>query len=67
MLLFNCAAMKTPTHHDLAVGNTTHEAPSKIRQDCPADQAIVGMRINYGLHVNAIGVMCGVKPQLAPH
>lgn len=62
MLRFNCASMKTPTHHDLDVGNTTHGAPSNIRQDCPADEAIVGAKINYGLHVNAIGVMCGRKP-----
>lgn len=67
MLRFNCASMRAPTRHDLDVGNTTHGAPSNIRQDCPADQAIVGIKINYGLHVNAIGVMCGVKPQLAPH
>jgi hypothetical protein len=66
MLRFNCASLKTPTTHSLDVGNTTHGAPSNIRQDCPPDEAIVGMKINYGLHVNAIGVMCSHRPQVAP-
>lgn len=66
VLNFNCASLKTPTNHELPVGNTSHGAVAKIRQDCPAGEAIVGMKINYGLHVNAIGVMCGAKPTLAP-
>ncbi len=67
MLRFNCVSLKTPTNHDLDARNTAHGVPSTIRQDCPADEAIVGMKINYGLHVNAIGVMCGHRPQLTPH
>jgi hypothetical protein len=63
---FNCASMKKPTRHDLDIGNTTHGAPSNQRQDCPADEAVTGIKINYGHHVNAIGLMCGRRPEQLP-
>jgi hypothetical protein len=30
-----------------------------VRQDCPNDEAVTGMHIHYGKHVNAIGLICG--------
>ena len=66
MFRFNCASMRIAGHHDIDLGNTTHGAPT-VRQDCPHDQAVIGMQIHFGKHVNAIGLMCGHRPQQLPH
>jgi Cysteine-rich secretory protein family len=61
----NCASMKAPTRHNIDIGNNAPVFPS-IRQDCPHDEAITGMVIRHGKHVNAIGTICGRKPDLSP-
>lgn len=67
LLSFNCISMKiVGGHHDLSIGNTTHGGPSKTRQDCPPDEAINGLKVNWGQHVNAVGIACAAKPYFAP-
>jgi hypothetical protein len=66
MFRFNCASFaKGGGRHDIDLGNTTHGSPN-VRQDCPNDEAVTGMRIHYGKHVNAIGLICGHRPQMLP-
>jgi hypothetical protein len=77
-LRFNCAMTKKPGRHDITLGNPlsdrpncrpsprSHCNPPDVRQDCPADQAVIGVKINSGAHVNAIGLMCGHRPQVLP-
>lgn len=72
-LRFNCAMTKTSGRHDIVVGNPparrpncrpsprSHCPPPDYRQDCPANEAVVGVKINSGAHVNAIGLMCGPR------
>lgn len=67
LLSFNCVSMKTAgAHHDLNIGNKTHGPPTKTRQDCPPSEAINGLMVNYGAHVNGVGIACAEKPELAP-
>jgi hypothetical protein len=66
MFRFNCASFaKGGGRHDIDLGNTTHGGPT-VRQDCPNDEAVTGMQIHYGKHVNAIGLICGHRPQQLP-
>jgi hypothetical protein len=67
LLSFNCISMKTAgAHHDLSIGNTSHGPPTRTRQDCRPDEAINGLKVNWGLHVNAVGIACASKPYMAP-
>jgi hypothetical protein len=66
MFRFNCASMAGGGRHDIDLGNTAHGAPT-VRQDCPNDEAVTGMQIHYGKHVNAIGLICSHRPQQLPH
>jgi hypothetical protein len=66
MFRFNCASFQGHGRHDIDLGNTTHGAPT-VRQDCPNDEAVTGMHIHYGKHVNAIGLICGHRPQMLLH
>lgn len=75
---FNCGIMKPPGgRHDILLGNPPASRPctpaprrscppQDVRQDCPADQAVAGIKVNSGAHVNAIGLLCGRRPQLIP-
>jgi hypothetical protein len=67
LLSFHCVPMKAGSAaNDLIIGNKTHGPPTQTRQDCPPDEAINGLMVNYGQHVNAVGIACAEKPYMAP-
>jgi hypothetical protein len=66
MFRFNCVSMTRRGRHAINLGNTAHGPPT-VEQDCPSDEAVTGMQIHYGKHVNAIGLICSHRPQQLPH
>jgi hypothetical protein len=67
LLSFHCVPMKPGgAVNDLIIGNKTHGGPSNTRQDCPPSEAINGLMVNYGAHVNGVGIACAEKPDMAP-
>jgi hypothetical protein len=67
MLSFHCVSLKVGVAaSDLPIGNTTHGGPSNVRQDCRPGEAINGLQVNYGKHVNAVGISCAAIPTQAP-
>jgi hypothetical protein len=67
LLSFHCVSLKVAGYaHDLFIGNTKHGGPSNIRQDCMPGEAINGLKVNYGKHVNAVGISCAAIPIQAP-
>jgi hypothetical protein len=66
LLSFHCVSTQRNLVHDLAIGNQTHGPPSTTRQDCPEGEIINGLKVNYGEHVNAVGIACATTPRMVP-
>jgi hypothetical protein len=64
--LFGCQSTTNSTAgHSLSLGNPPPVFPVDY-QTCPTGEAVVGMRIRFGLHVNAIGLICDTFELVKP-
>jgi hypothetical protein len=61
--LFECTSTTGSARHSLSLGNAPPVFPS-ILQMCPAGEAVVGIRIRFGRHVNAVGLTCDTFKQI---
>ncbi len=63
LFVFNCVSTVSADRHNLDLGNNAPVFPS-ILQTCPSGEAVTGIRIRYGRHVNAIGLICDTFQQI---
>lgn len=61
--VFECVSTTSTARHSLDLGNSSPYFPS-IFEMCPTGEAVVGARIRYGKHVNAIGLVCDTFDQI---
>lgn len=63
LFIFNCVSTTSTDRHNLDIGNNAPVFPD-YQQNCPDGEAVVGIRIRYGLHVNAVGLICSSFKQI---
>jgi len=69
---FTCSSLATGQSHKPAfMGSYDNTDPgNRLRQDCPAGEAVTRLKVTYGSHVNAIGLTCNAlvltDPPLPP-
>lgn len=61
--MFNCVSTTSSDRHNLDLGPPVTAFPD-LQQNCPAGEAVVGIRIRHGRHVNAIGLVCDTFDQI---
>jgi hypothetical protein len=71
-ITFNCGTKTLDKYHELSFGGNdqgAHNSATHPFQSCgPAGngQAATGLKINWGNHVNALGLLCGPLPKAPP-
>jgi hypothetical protein len=63
LFIFNCVSTTSTARHNLDIGNNAPVFPN-FQQNCPDGEAVVGIRIRHGLHVNAVGLICSSFKQI---
>jgi uncharacterized protein YkwD len=62
--LFQCSSTTGADHGLLDLGNTSPAVFPDFYQLCPAGEAVVGIRMRFGRHVNAVGLICDTFKQI---
>jgi uncharacterized protein YkwD len=63
LFIFNCVSTTSTARHNLDLGNNAPIFPN-VQQNCPAGEAVTGIRIRFGRHVNAVGLVCETFAQV---
>jgi hypothetical protein len=63
LMIFECVSTTSADRHNLDLGSNVPFFPNII-QMCPSGEAVTGIRIRFGRHVNAIGLVCETFEQI---
>jgi hypothetical protein len=63
LFIFNYVSTTSANRHNLDIGNNAPIFP-EFQQNCPAGEAVIGIRIRHGQYVNAVGLICDTFEQI---